>query len=121
MTTNPTSPRVLLHAEGAVVLFGALAFYRELGASWLMFVLLVLAPDLSMLGYLANPSRGAVVYNAVHAYVLPALLYLTGFVLGSGPFMALGLIWIAHIGADRLLGFGLKYETAFRDTHLGRC
>jgi Domain of unknown function (DUF4260) len=120
MTTNPTSPRILLHAEGAVALIGAITFYRELGASWLMFVLLVLAPDLSMLGYLANPRKGALAYNAVHTYILPALLYLGGFAIGSGLVMSLGLIWIAHIGADRLLGFGLKYETAFRDTHLGK-
>jgi hypothetical protein len=25
-----------------------------------------------------------------------------------------------HIGMDRALGFGLKYETDFKDTHLGR-
>jgi Domain of unknown function (DUF4260) len=121
MTTNPTSPRILLHAEGAAVLMGAVAFYRELGASWLVFVLLFLAPDLSMLGYLANQRTGAALYNTVHTYVLPVLVYLTGFAVGSSIFMALGLIWIAHIGVDRLLGFGLKYETAFRDTHFERC
>ena len=33
--------------------------------------------------------------------------------------MALALVWLAHIGLDRLLGMGLKYNDRFAHTHLG--
>lgn len=121
MPENPTAPRILLRIEGAVVLVGALLFYRELGASWLLFAVLFLAPDLAILAYLRPDARiGAVVYNAVHTYLWPGLLYLAGFVAASTGLMSVGLAWAAHIALDRAIGFGLKYPTAFRDTHLGR-
>jgi hypothetical protein len=85
-----------------------------------MFALLLLAPDLSMLGYVAGPRVGAVVYNVFHAYPLPAVLGIFGLLGGSPLVLAVALIWLAHIGMDRLLGYGLKYPTEFKDTHLGR-
>ena len=111
-------PKLILHAEGAAVLAGSILFYFQQGGSWLPFVLLLLAPDLSMLGYLANVRAGSVIYNAAHIYVWPMLLVSVG-LLGGAPLLAqLGLIWSAHIGMDRMLGFGLKYPTVFNDTHL---
>ena len=73
-----------------------------------------------MLGWLAGPRVGAWVYNVVHIYVWPLLLLYLG--LNGGPAWGapFGLIWVAHIGADRLSGYGLKYPTFFKDTHLGR-
>jgi hypothetical protein len=109
----PSLPRVLLHLEGGAVLVFALWLYARSGASWGLFALLILAPDLSMLGYLARPRVGAAAYDAAHTYVWPILLA----ALGQAP---LALIWAAHIGGDRLLGFGLKYPTRFQDTHLAR-
>ena len=109
----PSLPRLILHLEGGAVLALSLWLYARSGASWGLFALLVLAPDLAMLGYLAGPRAGAVVYNAAHAYVWPVLLY----ALGQVP---LALIWAAHVGGDRLLGFGLKYPTGFQDTHLAK-
>jgi len=98
----------------------ALALYAHAGFSWLIFALFLLAPDLSMLGYLAGPRVGAALYNLVHTYVLALLLTLAGF-LGAQPTLAAaGLILIAHIGLDRALGYGLKYSTAFGHSHLGR-
>jgi hypothetical protein len=99
---------------------GSLALYAHGGFSWPIFALFLLAPDLSMLGYLAGPRAGAAAYNLVHTYVLALSLTLAGF-FGSLPALtAAGLILIAHIGLDRALGYGLKYSTAFGDTHLGR-
>jgi hypothetical protein len=113
-------PGVLLRIEGAALLLAALLLYGWTGGSWLLFVFLILAPDLSMLGYLAGNSVGAAVYNLFHTYPLPAALSLYG-LLGANPLaLSLGLIWLAHIGADRMLGFGLKYATRFKDTHLDR-
>jgi hypothetical protein len=110
----------LLRLEGAAVFLLALLLYRELAFGWLWFVLLFFFPDLSLLGYFAGARLGAVLYNSVHTYVLPAGLWASGFVLESRLAMALGLIWAAHIGADRALGFGLKYAEGRRPTHLQR-
>ncbi|HWZ96854.1 MAG TPA: DUF4260 domain-containing protein [Candidatus Dormibacteraeota bacterium] len=113
-----TKPRILLHTEGAVVFLVSILSYRYIHASWLMFFLLLLAPDLFMLGYLLNVRVGATLYNAVHFYAGPLLL-LTFPVLANRMFvLPYALIWIAHIGMDRMLGYGLKYPTQFKDTHL---
>jgi hypothetical protein len=114
------SVRVWLRVEGLAILVAAVLFYWAQGASWISFAVLFLAPDLSMLGYLAGPRAGATAYNIVHSYVLPLVLAGVGFFLKNHAATACALIWIAHIGFDRLLGYGLKYPSAFGETHLGR-
>lgn len=111
---------LLLKLEWLAVLGAALVAYGLSGFSWLMFLILILAPDLSMLGYLAGPGVGAVVYNAVHTLVAPTVFGLAGWWLSLPLLTALALILLAHIAADRALGYGLKYATSFQDTHLGR-
>jgi hypothetical protein len=111
--------RLLLRLEGAAFA-AAVAFYAQAGFSWPAFALFFLAPDLAMLAYLAGPRAGAIAYNLAHTYVLAAALTLAGFFAGAPIAAAGGLIWIAHIGFDRALGYGLKYSSAFGDTHLGR-
>ena len=111
---------VLLRLEGLAAFALALAAYSHLGASWIAFAALFLAPDLAMAAYLAGPRRGASVYNLAHTYLAPLALGAAGLALGSGAAQALALVWIAHIGFDRALGFGLKYATGFGETHLGR-
>ena len=113
-------PAVLLRAEGAALLLTSVMLYWVSGGSWLLFALLLLVPDLSMLGYLAGPRVGATVYNVFHAYPLPAALGAFGLLGGSPLALAVALVWFAHIGMDRLVGYGLKYPTEFKDTHLGR-
>ena len=114
------SPSWLLRLEGAVVFLIALVLYSRLESSWLVFVLLFFVPDVSMAGYALNAQLGATIYNLVHAYALPAVLGLAGLFMANGLLASLSLIWFAHIGLDRLLGFGLKYPTEFKDTHLQR-
>jgi hypothetical protein len=116
---NLLSPKVLLRAEGAVILFLACYLYHTVGGSWVMFALLFLAPDVFMIGYLANVRVGARVYNAGHNYLVPVILGTIGY-FESVTLLIVGIIWVAHIGLDRLLGYGLKYETGFKDTDLGR-
>jgi hypothetical protein len=94
--------------------------YARIGASWWLFAALWLAPDLSMLGYLAGPCRGARIYNAFHTYVGPAVLALSALLLHEHGALSVALIWANHIGIDRLLGYGLKYADGFGYTHLGR-
>ena len=115
-----TKPGVLLRLEGLAVFVLATGIYWWRGESLLLYLIFFLAPDLSFLGYLAGTKVGAFVYNLAHNYVLPVALGALGFVAGNGLAIALALIWAAHIGADRLLGYGLKYPTAFKDTHLSR-
>lgn len=113
-------PGAMLRIEGAAMLLASVALYGVNGGGWLLFVVLLLSPDLSMLGYLAGVRTGAVVYNVFHAYPLPALLALYGVFAGGGTILSLALIWLAHIGMDRMAGYGLKYPTGFKDTHLNR-
>jgi hypothetical protein len=112
------SPVWLLRLEGAVVFIIALVLYGRLESNWLLFVLLFFVPDVSMIGYAVNARLGATTYNLVHAYAMPAVLGLVGLFSANTVLVALSLIWFAHIGLDRLLGFGLKYPTQFKDTHL---
>jgi hypothetical protein len=113
-------PSTLLHLEGAVLLSMSVVLYWRLEGNWWLFALLLLAPDLSMLGYLGGRAIGAGVYNFFHTYLLPVCVALYGVLAGNALAIQLALIWLAHIGADRLLGFGLKYATGFKDTHLSR-
>jgi hypothetical protein len=113
-------PRTLLHVEGLAVLGASLAVYFDAGYGWVLLAVLILAPDLSMLGYLAGPRVGAVSYDAAHTFAFPVILAAAGVLAGSELPIRLGLIWLAHIGADRLLGYGLKYPTGFKDSHLQR-
>ncbi len=110
----------ILRLEGAAVLAVSVALYAHAGFSWPLFALLILAPDLAMLAYLIGPRAGAGAYNLVHTYALALPLALAGYWLASPLALALGLIWIAHIGMDRMFGYGLKYASGFGDTHLGR-
>jgi hypothetical protein len=112
-------PLVLLRLEGAAILAASLLAYDHAGQSWWTFAALILVPDLSMLGYLANARVGAASYNAVHTLIGPLILSALGLVLDSTLILSLSFIWLAHIGLDRLLGFGLKYATGFSYTHLG--
>ena len=113
------TPRILLRAEGAAIFALSLLVYAKVGPSWLYFVVLVLAPDLSLLGYLVGARTGAVVYNAVHTLIGPLAVIAAGFVLPAYDLFWLALIWTAHIGFDRMVGYGLKYGAGFRYTHLG--
>jgi hypothetical protein len=114
------TPRVLLRLEGACVLIIAIVLYSRLAESWWLFAILFLAPDLSFLGYLAEPRLGAIAYNLLHTITGPILLALAGLFVPYEPAVAVALIWLAHCGFDRALGYGLKYEAGFGFTHLGR-
>jgi hypothetical protein len=113
------TPRLLLRFEGAAILCAALVGYEALGASWTLFGLLLLAPDVGMLGYLSGPRVGSWIYNALHTYVGPGALAAITLFGGPGDLWPLCLIWVAHIGMDRALGYGLKFASAFSQTHLG--
>jgi hypothetical protein len=140
-------PRMLLRIESAAVMMVFITAYFRMGGDWRLFALLILAPDISFLGYIVNARVGSVLYNLFHTYAAPVVLailtLLLPLVTGSvtpdakdnwvalSPYSSMvvrppslgiwiALIWAAHIGMDRMLGFGLKYPTEFKETHLQR-
>ena len=113
-------PAAVLRIEGATLFAASVMLYWANGGSWWLFALLLLAPDVSMLGYLAGPRIGAAAYNAFHSYPLPAALGVFGLLWGAPLAIAVALVWVAHIGMDRLVGYGLKYQTGSKETHLER-
>ena len=113
-------PLALQRLEGGVLLALSLLLYWKAGTSWLLYALLILAPDLFILGYLRGPRAGAAIYNIGHTWLLPGILAAAGIFGSSASITSLAIIWFGHIGGDRLLGYGLKLPTGFQDTHLGR-
>jgi hypothetical protein len=113
-------PAVFLRLEGAALFAGAIVLYFHAGYQWWLFFVLLLAPDLGAVGYAAGSRIGATVYDVAHLDALPIALAIVGVLADSGACMKLALIWLAHIGMDRAVGYGLKYPTSFKDTHLQR-
>ena len=113
-------PKLLLRVEGLVLFAAGLVAFLYLKQSAWIFAGLFFVPDLSMVAYFAGPKPGAIVYNIFHATIGPLLLVVYGVLLGELFAQVLASIWLAHIGLDRAIGYGLKYATDFKDTHLGR-
>ena len=111
------TPRVLLRIEGVCIFAISIALYARLSETWWLFAILFLAPDLSFLAYLAGARIGAIAYNAVHILAGPIVLALAGLFVPYETAIAVALIWLAHCGIDRALGYGLKYPGQFKDTH----
>lgn len=104
--------------ELAMFLLGIFAF-SLLDFAWWWFLVLFLAPDIGMLGYLFGNRTGALLYNLFHHKGLAILIWVLGFSLENQIFQLIGVILFAHASFDRMLGYGLKYETGFKFTHLG--
>jgi hypothetical protein len=118
---HPTAATLaLLRLEAAAVALVMAALAWHLGPPWWLVLLVLIAPDFSIAGYLAGPRTGAMLYNAAHTYLGPAVVAGLWFVSGAATAGAIAALWALHIGVDRALGYGLKYPTAFGDTHLGR-
>jgi hypothetical protein len=109
---------IIIRLEGATVLLLSLYFYQHIHANWLLFLLLILAPDLAILFYRFGQVAGPRAYNIAHNYVLAAALLYCGVAMKQQLALETGLILAAHIGADRALGFGLKYPKNFTETHI---
>jgi len=113
-------PARILRLEGLALLVAACFAYAKLGGGWGWFAALFLVPDLSILGYRIDRTIGAAFYNAAHSTLGGLALAAAGLALGSNGMLLGACIWIAHVGLDRMLGYGLKYASAFGDTHLGQ-
>lgn len=114
-------PNMLLRLEALALMLCSLGLYANLHGRWLIFAAMLFVPDLSMLAFAAGPRVGSYAYNAVHTLVAPAILSVVLLFRSPHPqSLLIPCIWFAHIGLDRMLGYGLKYPSAFKDTHLQR-
>ena len=110
----------LLKLEELALFLLALYLFTLLPYAWWWFPLLLLAPDLGMLGYLAGPAVGAWTYNVVHHKAVAVVVYVVGALLAVPLLQLAGVIMLGHSSLDRVFGYGLKYADAFSHTHLGR-
>ncbi|KPI35661.1 uncharacterized protein AB675_4760 [Cyphellophora attinorum] len=150
--SSPSQPTTLTKSTTATSPSTAPKVSASNPLSWTRFGILLLAPDLGMVGFLRDSRWGSWIYNLVHCEIFPLVLVstllsdvldlrsLTGgeakrdddiVAEGSGArvlglrkgtwaaWMGVGITWLAHIGMDRMIGAGLKYETGFGHTHLG--
>lgn len=113
--------RALLRIEGFALFAAALVVYVQSGTAWQWFALLFLAPDLSLIVYAFGARMGAFAYNAAHSTIGPIILAIAARFGGEHAklWLSFALVWFAHVGFDRALGYGLKYASGFRVTHLG--
>src|SRR5699024_302243 len=100
--------KMVLHMEGMIIFIGAMIIYGMMDYNWWLFIILLLAPDVSMLGYLKNEIFCSYIYYIFHTYVLAFLVIGIGYWTQTTLLIGIGIIWVAHIGMDRLFGFGLK-------------
>jgi hypothetical protein len=112
--------RAVLRLEGLALFIGMTLLYYIWDGDWWIYALLFFVPDVSFAGYLGGPKTGALVYNAAHSYLAPVAIMTGGFATASPLILSIAMIWLAHIGFDRALGYGLKYVAGFSFTHLGR-
>jgi hypothetical protein len=111
---------LILRAEALAIFAAGVVAYIQLNGHPLWLLPLLLAPDLSMLGYLGGPRLGAISYNLAHNLAFGLGLLGIGWLAAVAPLALAGAIALAHVGMDRSLGYGLKLPTGFRETHLGR-
>lgn len=112
-------PRLFLQLEGVVLFVASLSLFAATHQPWWWIPALLFAPDFFMVGYARSTKLGAFTYNIGHTYLLPIMVALYGVHAHRPLVLGVGLIWLAHIGMDRLLGYGLKYDDNFKHTHLG--
>lgn len=110
----------ILRVEGLAILLAALYIYSLMEGNWLLFIFFLLVPDISMIGYISDKKIGAFIYNLFHNLTLPMLLIVIGFFFNIQIVAFAGAILLAHVGMDRFFGYGLKYPSNFKDTHLQR-
>lgn len=112
-------PKLFLQVDGLVLFITALLLFSKTGQRWWLVPLLLFVPDIFMAGYAKSTKVGALIYNLGHTYLLPTITALYGWYQNHYLVLAIGLIWLAHVGMDRFAGYGLKYDDNFKHTHLG--
>jgi len=112
--------RLLIRLEEAALFLFGIFLFAQLSFAWWWFALLILAPDISMIGYTINNKAGAILYNFFHYKAIALIVYVTGFYLQHETIQLIGIILFSHSSMDRVFGYGLKYFEGFQFTHLGK-
>lgn len=111
--------KLFLRIESAVIfVFATLIYFFAALGPWWLYVALIFAPDIFMLGYIINPKFGSFTYNLFHIYFWSLALIIVGLFTDNLWLIWSGFVWMAHIGIDRAIGYGLKYEDGFKITHM---
>lgn len=110
----------ILKVEELLMFVLGIFLFSQLDFRWWWFLVLILTPDFSMLGYMFNPKIGAYAYNIVHHKGVAIALYLLGIYLQNEILQLTGIILFAHASMDRIMGYGLKHTDSFNNTHLGK-
>ncbi len=116
----PDTVRFWLRAEGVAALVAAGIIYQALGGNWFLAIPLLLLPDVSAVGYLGGMRLGSFTYNLFHNWFVGLVILGMGAWLSSDVLLFAGAILIGHVGMDRVVGYGLKHTSGFKDTHLQR-
>ena len=112
--------RTVVRLEGLALFIGMTLLYYIWAGDWWVYAVLFFVPDLSFAAYLSGPRFGALIYNTAHSYLGPVAIMTGAFATAEPLILSIAMIWLAHIGFDRALGYGLKYYAGFGFTHLGR-
>ena len=112
-------PKNWLRLDGLILFAATIILFAGEHQRWWIYPALLFVPDIFMLGYLRDTKLGALLYNAGHSYFLPATTIFIGWRSHHALTIAIGLIWLGHVGWDRFFGYGLKYDSSFKHTHLG--
>jgi len=113
-------PKILLHLEGLAVFVVSIILFSYLNGNWILFLVLFLVPDLTFFAYLINKKIGSYTYNIMHTYFVPIILITISIIYDYNFGTRIAIIWFAHIGMDRSIGYGLKYPKEFKETHMGK-
>lgn len=111
--------KTIIKLEEIALFILGIYLFTLLSFQWWWFLVLILAPDLSMLGYVFGNKTGAFFYNVFHHKGIALLIYALGCYLGLESIQLAGIILFSHSAMDLMFGYGLKYEKGFKYTHLG--
>jgi MFS family permease len=111
--------KTILKLEELTLFLLGIFLFAQLPFAWWWFLVLILAPDIGMVGYLFGNKAGAISYNIFHHRGIAVAIYLLGIYLNSDIAQLIGVILFSHAAMDRIFGYGLKYEKGFKFTHLG--
>lgn len=109
----------IIRLEEAAMFGLSIYVLNSLSVEWWWYLLLILGPDISMLGYLAGNKAGAVCYNLFHHKGVAVAVFMAGWILPHALLLLIGIVLFGHSSMDRFFGYGLKTEEGFKYTHLG--
>ncbi|WP_310587204.1 DUF4260 domain-containing protein [Flectobacillus major] len=110
--------KTLLKLEELAQFVAGIILFNYLPYAWWYFLVLILLPDIGMLGYLINTKTGAWIYNLFHHKAVALTILTIGYYQHNHILLLVGVILWSHAAMDRLMGYGLKYEDSFKHTSL---